>query len=349
MNVNAIIDRYKRQRSRQQLRSSCKGEYAFVGVGGHSTANLYPILDYLHVPLKYICCNTPEKVPLIERKWRGVHATTALCDVLSDKEIKGVFVSASPSAHFGIAKQVLECGKSLFVEKPPCLSSSGLIRLIQEERAGTSPVIMVGMQKRHAPATRLLAGRLRKDRPRTYNLRYLTGLYPEGDELSDLFIHPLDYVTWLFGKAELKGCETQREHGGLTLQLLLRHKDVCGLLELSTAYSWTNAHESLTVNTRKGVYELIQMENLRFSLKQGQVRGFPLEKVFRRNTVTESLFSRNNFVPTTLNNQLYTQGYFNEIASFVEAVEKNSPLKQPAGFSTMADTYELIDCIRERI
>ena len=85
MNVNAIIDRYKRQRSRQQLRSSCKGEYAFVGVGGHSTANLYPILDYLHVPLKYICCNTPEKVPLIERKWRGVHATTALCDVLSDK------------------------------------------------------------------------------------------------------------------------------------------------------------------------------------------------------------------------------------------------------------------------
>ena len=35
------------------------------------------------------------------------------------------------------------------------------------------------------------------------NLKYLTGTYSEGDVMLDFFVHPLDYVTFLFGKAEV--------------------------------------------------------------------------------------------------------------------------------------------------
>ena len=35
------------------------------------------------------------------------------------------------------------------------------------------------------------------------NLKYLTETYPEGDVMLDLFVHPLDYVTFLFGKEEV--------------------------------------------------------------------------------------------------------------------------------------------------
>ncbi len=37
----------------------------------------------------------------------------------------------------------------------------------------------------------------------SYNLKYLTETYPEDDVMLDLFVHPLDYVTFLFGKEEV--------------------------------------------------------------------------------------------------------------------------------------------------
>ena len=90
------------------LQQTYRGKYAFVGIGNHSTNNLYPVLNYLHVPLKYICCQSPGKLHLIEEAFPQVHATTSLDDILADEEIRGVFVSVSPKAHFAIASKVLE-------------------------------------------------------------------------------------------------------------------------------------------------------------------------------------------------------------------------------------------------
>ena len=70
---------------------------------------------------------------LIERKFPYVKATTSLDDILTDETVKGVFVSASPAAHFSIALRVLESGKSLFIEKPPCQSLQELDALIDKQ------------------------------------------------------------------------------------------------------------------------------------------------------------------------------------------------------------------------
>ena len=50
--IEHLIARYKHLRSVRQLSQSYKGKYAFVGIGNHSTNNLYPVLDYFHVGLK---------------------------------------------------------------------------------------------------------------------------------------------------------------------------------------------------------------------------------------------------------------------------------------------------------
>lgn len=105
--IDRLIGKYKNVRSVRRLSESFLNEYAFVGVGSHSVDNLYPVLDYLGVPLKYVCCRSKEKAALIERKYSGVTATTDLEDILSDEAVKGVIVSASPSAHFDIAAKVL--------------------------------------------------------------------------------------------------------------------------------------------------------------------------------------------------------------------------------------------------
>ena len=168
--------------------------YAFVGMGQHSLTNLYPVLHYLGVPLKYICVTSEKKAQLIERKFAGVKATTSLDDILNDEAIKGVFVSASPSAHFSIASRVLQSGKSLFIEKPPCQTLAELDVLINLQHLYASPVVMVGLQKHYAPSIQLLRKRLRHERLISYDLHYLTGSYPEGNALLDLYIHPLDLV-----------------------------------------------------------------------------------------------------------------------------------------------------------
>lgn len=51
--IDRLIGKYKNVRSVRRLSESFLNEYAFVGVGSHSVDNLYPVLDYLGVPLKY--------------------------------------------------------------------------------------------------------------------------------------------------------------------------------------------------------------------------------------------------------------------------------------------------------
>ena len=347
--IQQLIDRYKRLRTEHFLAQTYQCSYAFVGMGQHSLNNLYPILQYLGVPLKYICVTSERKARLIERKFPHVKATTSLDTILNDEEVKGVFVSASPSAHFSIASQILKSGKSLFIEKPPCQTLQELDALIDQQRLygipehssptrSPSPVAMVGLQKRYAPAVQILQKHLRKEHLISYDLHYLTGAYPEGNALLDLYIHPLDLVCFLFGKAEILTCQ---QVAPASYILMLRHPHIVGTLELSTSYTWTSAEESLNVCTSKGIYRLSQMEMLTFDPKPSSILGIPYEKVHKHNKAIEYLYARNNFTPTLLNNQIYLQGYYSEILSFITSVEHGHS-SALTDIATVKPTYEIL-------
>ncbi len=342
--IQQLIDRYKRLRTERFLAQTYQYSYAFVGMGQHSLTNLYPVLHYLGVPLKYICVTSERKARLIERKFPHVKATTSLDDILTDETVKGVFVSASPAAHFSIASCILQSGKSLFIEKPPCLSLQELDTLIDQQRLYGSPVAMVGLQKRYAPVVQILQKRLRKEHLISYDLHYLTGNYPEGNALLDLFIHPLDLVTYLFGKSEIIACQ---QVSPASYIIMLRHPNVVGTLELSTAYTWTTAEESLKVCTSKSIFRLLQMEELTFEPKPSAILGIPIEKIHTYNKTIEYLYTRNNFTPVLPNNQIYTQGYFNEIQSFITSIEHGHS-SVLTDITTVKPTYEVIMSIIDR-
>ena len=316
--IRQFINRYKRLRAEHFLAQTYQYSYAFVGMGQHSLTNLYPVLHYLGVPLKYVCVTSERKARLIERKYPYLTATTSHDDILNDEDIKGVFVSASPSAHFSIASSILKSGKSLFIEKPPCQSLAELDSLINLQRLHGSPMAMVGLQQRHAPAVQLLKERLNKEHLVSYDLHYLTGAYPEGGAILDLYIHPLDLVVYLFGKPEIIAC---RQVAPASYILMLRHPKILGMLELSTACSWTAAEESLKVCTTSGIYRFSQMEELSYERIPSTVFGLPSEKIRPWKKSIQHLYIRNNFTPILHNNQIHSQGYFNEIQAFVEAVE----------------------------
>ena len=342
--IQAVINRYKRMRTERFLRQTYQYQYAFVGMGQHSLTNLYPVLHYIGVPLKYICVTSERKAKLIEQKYPNVKAITSLDEILKDEAIKGVFVSASPSTHFSIASQVLKSGKSLFIEKPPCQTLEELDTLIALQQQHGSPVAMVGLQKSYAPAVQILQKRLRKEHLVSYDLHYLTGNYPEGDALLDLYIHPLDLVTHLFGKPEIIACQQVAPASYL---LMLRHPHIVGTLELSTAYTWSAAEESLKVNTASGIYSLSQMEELTFSPKPSSILGIPIEKVHPHHKAVEYLYTCNNFAPILENNQIHSQGYFNELSAFVESVEGRAG-KVLTSLQSVKDTYQLISTLKNQ-
>ncbi len=336
--IQQLIDRYKRYRTEHFLAQKYQYSYAFVGMGQHSLTNLYPVLHYLGVPLKYICVTSEKKAQLIEQKFPNVKATTSLDTILNDDEVKGILVSASPSAHFSIASQILKNGKSLFIEKPPCQSLKELDALIDQQRLYGSAVAMVGLQKRYAPAVQILQKRLHKAHLVSYDLHFLTGNYPEGNALPELYIHPLDLVTYLFGKPEILACQ---QVASASYILMLRHPHIVGTLELSTAYTWTSAEESLKVCTSKGIYRLSQMEELTFEPKPSSILGIPYEKVHKHNKTIEYLYVRNNFNPTLPDNQIYSQGYYNEILSFVTSIEHGHS-NILTDITTIKPTYEVL-------
>lgn len=333
-----LIDRYKHFRSIRMLKQNYSGKYAFVGIGNHSVNNLYPVIDYLHIPLKYICCKSKSKLALIENTYHSVHATTSLQTILNDKEVKGVFVSVSPQAHFTIASEVLKSGKALFIEKPPCQNMEELMQLVALQNRYNN-IVAIDLQKRCSPIVQILKKNLHRcDGTISYNLRFLTGAYPEGNSLNDLFIHPLDCMVYLFGKAKVK----YAEKAGNTLMLILEHRNATGMLELSTDNSWNDAKECWSINTNSGIYEQNNFEELIFQSKPKKILGIPLEKIHPQKKVTVSLYNRNNFVPLIQNNQIVTQGYYHTIKNFMDAVEGNIKPKE-LSFESLVNTYSLIE------
>ena len=344
--LDNIIDRYRRIRSMRELQYTYTQQYALVGFGNHCANNLLPVIQYLQLPLKYICCTSEKKAELISQKYKGIKGTTSLQDILLDDTISGVFVAANPHSHFHIATEVIKAGKSLFIEKPPCKDERELMFLTDTIKLYGSQHIVVGLQRRFAPATQILKKRLKDDGKRHYHYRYLTGLYPEGDTLLDLFIHPLDYVIFLFGEAKIKGLDiTLSRDGGQTLFLILEHQDIVGMLELSTDYSWQDAQEQLSISTDNGQYLLDRMERLDFAPRHSAILGIPLEKIFQNKATIVNLYGRNGFVPTIGNNQIISQGFFSEIQVFADMVENKRDDDHAFDLESVKQVYTLMSKI----
>jgi virulence factor len=184
----------------------------------------------------------------------------------------------------------------------------------------------------------LLKKRLNKERLINYDLHYLTGAYPEGDALLDLFIHPLDLICYLFGQPEILACQHLSDGSYL---LMLRHPQIVGTLELSTSYSWSAAEESLKVCTRSGLYRLTKMEELIFTPSPSTIVNIPIEKLRPHDKSVDYLYQCNSFTPILANNPIYSQGYYSELQSFITSVEHDTS-NVLTDITTLKSTYEIL-------
>ena len=340
-----LIEKYRSLRKQSYLRKigSYRYQYAFIGAGSHAIANLYPCLHYLQIPLKYICTKNKKNAEAIAAGFPGCSGISVMDTLLNDPEVHGVFIAAPATLHFEMTKKCLAAGKQVFVEKPVCFSAAQLDEL--RLAAGTK-ICFAGLQRRFAPINRLLAGRISKNTH--YHYRYLTGAYPEGDPVYELFIHPIDNVVRLFGNAEILHISKIEAHAGNTYFLhLLHNRSSNGLIELSSNYNWSDASEYMEINTEKEILQYHYPNRLLGSKKNQLLLSIPVEKIFRQPATQHIYFDNNAFSPVANNNNLFVQGFLGEIEHFVGSVEKNTG-DEFTSLKSLQNTYAILDQLKAR-
>jgi virulence factor len=346
--MQSWIELLKKIRRRHLLQNRFHSNYAFIGAGNHSLNNLYPVIHYLHLPLKYIVVRSRETANLINENQPEIRATTDLEFVLKDPSVSGIFISAHPDSHYGLVKKCLLHRKNVFVEKPPCKTLEELNELIDtEQESGT--ICLAGLQKRYSSCVQILKQKLRINDVISYNYRFLLGACPEGDPLWDLYIHPLDLITFLFGETALLSlAKTKSSQSTGSLFLQTKHGKIIGSVEISTQYSWNQPLEYLSINTGSGIYILKNHQSLTFESKSGNILSIPREKIFHTVPEKKYLFDGNHFLPVFENNQLVSQGYFPEIKTFASLCE-NRKSKNSSSLRSLLNTYELITKIAQDV
>jgi len=292
-------------------------KYAFIGIGMHSLSSLYPVLSHFNIAVKYILTKQ-SAFKEIQRLFPSATLTHDINDIIKDDEVEGVFICATASAHFDLISRLSKADKKIFVEKPPCQTTVELNTLINITGA---QVCKVGLQRRYWPGNKTILKSI--STASDYNYRFLAGTYPQGDVYTELFIHPLDYIAFLFGDYEVQSFSKHGREQNVSVQLHVKHNSgKSGLIELSTQHSWNNVTEELYINTAEEQLQVKYPMVVSGLQKPKRLLNIPAERLLQQPVVTKNYFTTSNLiVPAFENNSLFLQGFYTELETFIRMVE----------------------------
>lgn len=312
--------------------------FAFIGIGQHSMDNLYPVLLRLGVPVRYIYSRNQQLAEQTARLFPACRGVSNLSVIWQDNSVKGVFICTKNEYQLPLVKAALQAEKYVFVEKP---GVSGFQELQELTTGRHADRCMIAFNKRFNPVNQQFAKAFTQ--AFSYQARYITGPYPEGDAVMELFCHPVDNVLQLFGPVKEYYFTANKINGGIQVQLLLQHAQATGTMELSTCYAWSSFTDQLQFVTPKRSVTIdypgtFLVQDLGF-----RPGGIPIDKLFKRNG---RLQVRNAAVavPVADNNSVLQHGYYPEIAYFVNVVRQGAAplLAMPATFE---HTFRLLDAV----
>ena len=121
---------------------------ALIGAGywGKNLARNFYELGALHT----ICDPRSEVLAKYQEEYPEVAAAQDFTDVLNDKDIDRVAIAAPAEQHYSVARQAIQAGKDVYVEKPLCLDvaeADELIALADKQQR----ILMVGHLLQYHP------------------------------------------------------------------------------------------------------------------------------------------------------------------------------------------------------
>ena len=150
-----------------------------------------------------VCDTDREKEQSIRESYGGVPFTSSYRDILDDAAIDAVAIATPAATHYAIAKETIESGKDVFVEKPLALTAAEGKEIVSfAERKGR--VLMVGHVLQYHPAViklkKLIAeGRLGKVQYIYSNRLNIGKLRTEENILWSFAPHDISVILMLLG------------------------------------------------------------------------------------------------------------------------------------------------------
>ncbi|MFM7200561.1 MAG: Gfo/Idh/MocA family protein [Myxococcota bacterium] len=109
--------------------------------------------------LEYICDLSPGTLEKLRPQYPEVKLESDLSRVLADDRVQAVVIATPAPSHYPLAKQALEAGRHVFVEKPLCLEPAHAAELVQLAEA-RGLTLMVGHLLLYHPSLRWIKQRL---------------------------------------------------------------------------------------------------------------------------------------------------------------------------------------------
>jgi predicted dehydrogenase len=293
---------------------------AVVGCGLHSTTAILPSLRHAPVRLVAVCDLDIDRAEVARRRFGAESAYGSIGDLLARSDIDAVIVVGPPELHVSAGIAALESERHVFVEKPPGNTIAEAVRLQQAGRAAGKQV-MVGFNKRHATAYRLVKQIANKPEfgpmtsvDMTYAHWPVPGLRLH---LTDMSIHALDTVRWLLGDPVRLAIFKRPIHGNHALALMLEHPPIA-VSRVDLSAFQPGVQERLVVAGERTVVSVENLVQLRYVRQRA---GVPDGEANSR--VTSSW--RPEFsLPDRENDMQVLQGYATEMIAFCDAIREGS-------------------------
>ncbi|MDP1921623.1 MAG: bi-domain-containing oxidoreductase [Myxococcales bacterium] len=171
-------------RRRVELKSapSSKGfGISMVGAGNFARLVMMPVLSRLGgFELRGLCSAKGLHAVFSGESMGFSFATTDLREILADDRTGAVLITTRHDLHAEMTIAALRAGKHVFVEKPLCIKPEELdaISACVDELGSKCPMLMVGFNRRFAPATEKLRAHFRGLTPLSVDFRFAPGPIP---------------------------------------------------------------------------------------------------------------------------------------------------------------------------
>jgi predicted dehydrogenase len=175
---------------------------AHAGVGGWGK-NVVRVIGEL-TDLAWVIDTDEARQAEYAGRYPQATVTASFADALADDTVDAVTIATPVPTHYALAKQALEAGKHVFVEKPPAMRGEEMEELVTLARAN-SRVLMPGHLLLYHPGLRKVkdlvdAGEL-GDVACVYGNRQNLGVIRSNENaLWSLGVHDLSVILWLLGE-----------------------------------------------------------------------------------------------------------------------------------------------------
>ena len=193
-----------------------KGQMGIIGAGNFASATMIPALLKVKAGIKYIASAQGLSAKVLAKKAGAALATSDYKRIIEDPEVDLVVVTTRHNLHAGMVMEALQAGKSVFVEKPLCLNSDELERIVAcYQKASEGVTLMVGFNRRFSPFAEKMK-QLTGDTPKNIVATMNAGFIPADSWVHDLAIgggriigeacHFIDLCSYLAGSKVIEVC-----------------------------------------------------------------------------------------------------------------------------------------------